>query len=253
LAVSAFILLCINPYWLWDVGFQLSYAAVLSIIIFMQPIYNWFYIKNKVLDLAWKLNAVTLAAQVLTVPLSIYHFHQFPNYFLLTNFIAVPLSSMIVLGEIFLCAIAWMPSIALPAGKLLSWMIGLMNTWIERIESLHFSLWDGLQINSLQAILLVVFAAGISYWLMEKVKTGLMIGLFGLLGFISLRSYSFIQTGRQEKIIVYNVPQRRAVDFVEGGNYFFIGDPDLLTDDFVRKLPPGTFEDIFSALSWLTH
>ena len=49
LALSALLLLCINPYWLWDVGFQLSYAAVLSIVIFMQPIYNWFYIKNKVL------------------------------------------------------------------------------------------------------------------------------------------------------------------------------------------------------------
>ncbi|HMK24696.1 MAG TPA: ComEC/Rec2 family competence protein [Chitinophagaceae bacterium] len=235
LAVSAFILLCINPYWLWDVGFQLSYAAVLSIIIFMQPIYNWFYIKNKVLDLIWKLNAVTLAAQVLTVPLSIYHFHQFPNYFLLTNFVAVPLSSMIVLGEIFLCAISWIPAIALLAGKLLSWMIGLMNSWIERIESLYFSLWDGLQINILQAILLVVFAMGISYWLMEKVKKGLMTGLVGLFGFMALRSYSFFQTGRQEKIIVYNVPQRKAVDFIEGRNYFFMGDPELLADDFVRN------------------
>jgi competence protein ComEC len=235
MAVSAFILLCINPYWLWDVGFQLSYAAVLSIIIFMRPIYNWFYIKNKILDFIWKLNAVTLAAQILTVPLSIYHFHQFPNYFLLTNFVAVPVSSIIVLGEIFLCAIAWIPAVALLAGKLLGWMIWLMNTWIERIESLRFSLWDNLQITIFQAILLVVFAAGISYWLMEKVKRGLMIGLIGLFGFVALRSFSFIETDRQQKIIVYNVPQRRAVDFIDGRNYFFVGDSDLLADDFVRN------------------
>ena len=85
LAASAFFLLCINPYWLWDVGFQLSYAAVLSIVIFQRPIYNIFYCKNKLLDHVWKLNAVTLAAQLLTTPLSIYHFHQFPCYFFLTN------------------------------------------------------------------------------------------------------------------------------------------------------------------------
>src|SRR6202008_3383987 len=84
LAGSAFLLLCYNPYWLWDVGFQLSYAAVLSIVIFMRPVYNWFYVKNKILDFIWKLNAVTIAAQILTVPISIYHFHQFPKYFLLT-------------------------------------------------------------------------------------------------------------------------------------------------------------------------
>ena len=235
LAVSAFILLCINPYWLWDVGFQLSYAAVLSIVIFMRPIYNWFYIKNKVLDVIWKLNAVTLAAQILTVPLSIYYFHQFPNYFLLTNFVAVPLSSMIVLGEIFLCTLAWIPAVSLMTGKLLQWMIWLMNTWIERIESFRFSLWDNLQIGIIQEILLIAFVAGISYWLMEKVKLGLTIGLAGLLGFFVLRSYSLINADQQKKIIVYNVPQRRAIDFIDGRNYFFVGDTDLVVDDFVRN------------------
>ncbi len=235
IAGSAFILLCINPYWRWDVGFQLSYAAVLSIIIFMRPIYNWFYIKNKALDLIWKMNAVTLAAQVLTVPLCVYHFHQFPNYFLLTNFVAVPLSSIILLSEIFLSIIAWLTPIALLAGKLISGMISLMNSWIERIESLRFSLWESLQISITQVILFTLFVAGISYWLVEKGKRGLAIGLVGLLGFIALRSYSFIQAGRQQKIIVYNVPQRRAVDFINGRNYFFVGDHDLEADDFLQN------------------
>ena len=64
-------------------GCRLSivYSAVLSIVIFMQPIYNLFYIKNKLLDFFWKLNAVTIAAQILTLPISIYHFHQFPTIF----------------------------------------------------------------------------------------------------------------------------------------------------------------------------
>ena len=235
MAVSAFILLCINPYWLWDVGFQLSYAAVLSIIIFMRPVYNWFYFKNKLLDAIWKLNAVTIAAQILTVPLGIYHFHQFPNYFILTNFVAVPLSSAIVLGEILLCAISFIPFVATLVGKLLAWLIWLMNTYIERIETIPFSLWDGLQISILQAILLILFAVGVSYWLMEKSTKGLKFGLFMLLGFVALRSYSFIQSNQQQKIIVYNVPQKRAIDIVDGRTYLFIGDSDLLTNDFSRN------------------
>ena len=235
MAVSAFILLCINPFWLWDVGFQLSYAAVLSIIIFMRPIYNWFYIKNKILDFLWKLNAVTLAAQILTVPLSIYHFHQFPNLFILTNFLAVPLSSAILLGEIFLCIISFIPVVAILAGKLISWLIWLMNTYIERIEIIPFALWDGLQITILQAILLILFSVGISYWLMEKRVGGLKLGLFSILVFFALRSFSFIQVNQQHKIIVYNVPQKRAIDILDGRNYFFIGDSDLLTNDFARN------------------
>lgn len=180
MAVSAFLLLCINPYGLWDVGFQLSYAAVLSIIIFMRPIYNWFYIKNKALDFIWKLNAVTLAAQILTIPLSIYHFHQFPLLFFLTNFLAVPLSSIILLGEILLCCISFIPAAAMLLGKALFWLIWVMNTYVEQVELIPGSLWDGLQISISQVVLLIVFTAGISYWLMEKQKQGLYWGLASL-------------------------------------------------------------------------
>ncbi|MBS1920028.1 MAG: ComEC family competence protein [Bacteroidetes bacterium] len=235
LAFSAFILLCYNPYWLWDVGFQLSYAAVLSIVIFMRPIYNWIYFRNKIVDFIWKLNTVSIAAQILTVPLSIFHFHQFPNYFLLTNFIAVPLSSMILLGEIFLCSVFFIPAIAGLVGKILSWLIGLMNSYIQRIESLPYSLWDGLQINIVQTLLLYTIIAGAGNWLLEKSKIGLKIALIGLVGFMLLRSFSFINRNGQKKIIVYNIPQRQAIDIIQGRDYRFTGDNDLLQDDFLRN------------------
>jgi competence protein ComEC len=235
LALSALLLLCINPFWLWDVGFQLSYAAVLSIVIFMQPIYNWFYFKNKALDFAWKLTAITLAAQLLTTPISIYHFHQFPLTFLLTNFLAVPVSSLIVLGEILLCAVSFIPVIATFIGKILFWLIWIMNTYIKRIELLPFSLWDGLQISIIQSILLLIVAAGFSFWLMEKSRPGFKYGLVALLGFFVLRTISFINANNREQLIVYNVPQKQAIDLINGRKYLFIGDSDLLADDFVRN------------------
>jgi competence protein ComEC len=191
IAVSAFFLLCINPYWLWDLGFQLSYAAVLSIILFMRPVYNWFYFKNKLLDFLWKLNAVTLAAQVLTLPLSIYHFHQFPSSFILTNFIAVPLSSIILLGEVLLCIISFIPGAALLLGQAISWLIGLMNTFVERVELIPGALWDGLQVTMLQAIFLFLFVGFAAYWLMEKSAKAVVPALIALLSFIALRSFSF--------------------------------------------------------------
>jgi len=235
MAVSAFILLCYNPFWLWDVGFQLSYAAVLSIIIFMRPIYNWFNIKNKILDFVWKLNAVTLAAQILTIPLGIYHFHQFPTSFILTNFLAVPLSSIILFGEILLCIVSLIPAVAALAGKILTSLIWLMNTYVERIELIPFSLWDGLQLSITQAILLLFFTAGISYWLMERSTNGLKIGIVSLLLFTAERTVSFIAAEKQQKIIVYNVPQKKAIDFIDGRNYLFIGDSGLLANDFARN------------------
>lgn len=258
LAFSAFLLLCYNPYWLWDVGFQLSYSAVLSIVIFMKPIYNWFYIKNKLLDVVWKLNAVTLAAQILTLPFTIYYFHQFPVLFFLSNLVAVPLSSLIVLGEILLCIISFIPGAALFTGKLIGWSIRFMNNYIEVIEHLPASLWEGLQINIWQMVLLFGFIAGIGFWTMEKMKHGLLFALFCLLGFAISRTHSFILAKRQQRLIIYNIPKYRAIDIIDGRNCLFTGDSILLMDEFAfhfhlepsrvlhRVKPVGTLPGYFS-------
>jgi len=235
LAASAFILLCINPFWLWDAGFQLSYVAVLSIVIFMKPIYDWFYFKNKMVDAIWKLMAVTLAAQLLTTPVSMYHFHQFPVYFLITNLLAVPLSSIIVLLEIVLCTISYIPVFAKPAGMVLHWLIYGMNSLIEHMENLPFSLWNGMQVNMLQVVFLYGFIAAMACWLMQKNKTALFTSLFCLLGFLSVRTYSFIIAKRQQQLIVYNLPKHQAMDFISGRDYFFKGDNEILTDNLLQN------------------
>src|SRR5262245_64397758 len=74
LAFSAFVLLCINPYWLWDVGFQLSYVAVLSIVIFVKPINNIFFIKKKILNLICKLNSMRIVMQLIIKTIFICHY-----------------------------------------------------------------------------------------------------------------------------------------------------------------------------------
>ncbi len=235
LAFSAFLLLCINPFWLWDVGFQLSYAAVLSIVLFMKPVYGLLYFPNKLMDAIWKLNAVTLSAQLLTLPLSIYHFHQFPLLFLVTNLLAVPLSGIILTGEILLCILSIIPIIAKQVGHWLSLLIRLMNTCIERTEALPFALWDGLYISLFQTGVLFLVISFISYWLLERSIPALKAGLFSLVCFAVLRSASFLESSRQQKIIVYNVPQKRAIDFVSGRHFVFMGDQDLLANDFARN------------------
>ncbi len=235
LAASAFLLLCYNPFWLWDVGFQLSYSAVLSIVIFMKPIYNLIYIQNKILDFIWQLTAVTLSAQILTTPISIFHFHQFPNYFLLTNLIAVPLSSIILFGELLLCAVSFIPFIAKFVGIVLYKLIWLLNSFIEHVETMPQSLWNSLQINILQVIFLYAFLISISIWLMMKKKNYFQLSLIALLCFVMIRSFSFWQSNHQQKMIVYNVPQHQAIDFVSGRDYVFRGDSILQEDGFLRN------------------
>jgi competence protein ComEC len=186
LAASAFFLLCYNPYWLWDLGFQLSYLALLSIVIFQKPIYHLFVTKNKILDNIWKLNAVTISAQILTTPVCIFYFNQFPNLFLITNFIAVPLSSIILMGEIGLCAVSSIKTIAVFTGTCLHYLIYLMNTAVDYLCSFPFSVTSNLQMNFPQLITSYSFILFTSFWLLGRDKKFLIPALSMAIIFVML-------------------------------------------------------------------
>jgi len=190
---------------------------------------------NKGLDFIWKMCAVTLAAQVLTVPLTLFHFHQFPGYFLITNLVAVPLSTLVVLGEIILCALAAIPALALPAGRMLFAGIQAMNHFIGHMESMPLALWNGLQINMGQLVLLYVITGCGACWLMQKNRPAFTVALCAILAFIALRSWSFIQCGRQHLVVVYNLPRRQAIDFISGRTYLFKTDSATAADGLLQR------------------
>ncbi|HPG55682.1 MAG: ComEC/Rec2 family competence protein [Paludibacteraceae bacterium] len=109
---SAFLMLLYEPMYLYDIGFQLSYCAVLSILIFHKKIYKLIPLKNKILDNIWSLTSVSIAAQLGTFPISLYYFHQFPTYFLLSNYIAIPCSTLLIYLSICLFFTSFIPIIS---------------------------------------------------------------------------------------------------------------------------------------------
>lgn len=230
LAASAFVLLCYNPFWLWDVGFQLSYAAVLSIVLFFKPVYHWLSIKNKIQNEIWKLIAVTIAAQILTMPFVVYYFHQFPLYFILTNLIAVPLSSAILIGCIILIIVSPLKIVAVYVGKILYGMIWFLNAYIEQNEKLPSALWEGLQINVVQVVLLFAIICGIAVWLLYKNKQALWLSLFATIFFAAIRVSSFYTSSQQQKLVVYNDAKKTAIELIEGRSFKLMGDSVFLNE-----------------------
>ena len=112
LAASAIILLFVDPFIIFNVGFQLSYTAVLGILMFYKPIAGIFFIKNPVVRKIWEIVAVSTAAQLGTFPLAAHYFHFFPTYFWLTNIFIFPLSFAIVGAGMLLMAASWLPVIS---------------------------------------------------------------------------------------------------------------------------------------------
>jgi competence protein ComEC len=252
LAASAFCLLVFNPYFFWDVGFQLSYTAVLSIVLFMRPVYQLFYFKNKLLNALWQLNAITLAAQILTLPIILYYFHQFPNLFLFTNFIAVPLSGFILYGELLLLLVCTIPFLNLYTGKAVSFLINLMNTLIERTARLPFAVIDQVQVSLFQTVILYISIGYFAWWLLQKKSFAVVVAACFLSLFVLVRARRLIHQSAQQKMIIYNIPKQKAIDLLDGNTWRFLGDASAIDMSFhlqpARSLYgayPGELSTIF--------
>ncbi len=220
LAASAFCMLCFNPMLLQDVGFQLSYLAVISLILFYGPIYNLYYVANTYFDLIWKLTAVTLAAQILTFPVCIYYFHQFPLLFLFTNLIAVPLTTIILYAEIVLVLLHFITPMAILLGKIVSYLLSFVNSTVGWFGQLTFAVWSEIHISAVQMMLLFVIIAFVAFWLFSKKAGQLLIALSAMMLFCIILLIKQYVVFHQQKILVYNIPNQKNIEFISGSKYY---------------------------------
>jgi len=207
LAASAFFLLLLHPFYLWDIGFQLSYAAVLSIVLYQKNIFDALYFKHKWMQACWQLNAVTLSAQILTLPLVVYHFHQFPNYFLLSNFIVVPLSSIILYGCLLILPFGSLVYIGKALSVCTSWLIGSMNWIIQKMNTLPYATTSNLHINTAQVVLFFIIIASTTLLIQTQKNKWCFIGLTALLLGCCIQSYTDTRAVGQTTLTVWFVPK----------------------------------------------
>lgn len=106
LVISMFFLLLFNPYYLFEVGFQLSYLAVFSIVWIQPKLYHFWKPKFWFLDKTWQLLTVSAAAQIGVLPLSLYYFHQFPGLFFVSNLVIIPVLGIILTAGIIIMALS---------------------------------------------------------------------------------------------------------------------------------------------------
>ncbi|MFY7652181.1 MAG: ComEC/Rec2 family competence protein [Chitinophagaceae bacterium] len=235
LAVSAFGIVYLNPFSLWDVGFQLSYLAVLSILLFYQRIKNLLFFKNKITTFIWSLNAVTIAAQILTLPVIIYHFHQIPLLFLVANLVAVPLALVLLPLTILLILIEKITALAAFIGWLTEYLIVFMNNYIVKVNAIPNSVINGIQINMTEVLLIYLCIFFIMYWLITKYFIYLKAFLIVVIFLFSIKAFRNFQQQQQKLLIVYNVPQKTGIDVINGQDYRFLGDTTLLSNGFLRN------------------
>ena len=231
IAASAFILLCVNPNNLFEIGFLLSYSAVIGIVVLQRPIYSWFVFKNKLLDRAWEITAVALAAQVATIPFTLFYFNQFTTYFWLSNLFMTPISFLVVISGMVLLLVSWIPYLNILVGYLVWGAVYVMNWVVARIESIPFSIIKGLYINEVEfTLLLVVLLLVLLMVLLQKRQ--LFLGVLGTLLLVmvsvTIRLYS---TENQQGMTIFSLRNHTAIDFVRGGEHILLADSTLMADE----------------------
>lgn len=205
LLLSGFIMLVINPLWIFDVGFQLSYLAMLGILLYYRPIASLFHIQNKWLRKIWEGTSVGLAAQLFTLPFTLYYFHQFPNYFLFTNLGMMVFAGLILGLGLLLFSTGWIPAVGPFVGVLLGICLMAMLFFVEFIESLPWSVARG------YAFPVAVVLIGYAILLLFKLeffskwrRTVLIAGSIGLIIFVQFERF---QAMEKSEVLVFNSNQ----------------------------------------------
>ncbi|HLP04055.1 MAG TPA: ComEC/Rec2 family competence protein [Paludibacter sp.] len=212
--MSAFFMLLVNPNLLFDIGFQLSYSAVLSILYFQPMVSALFPAKGKVSRRICDLFTVSIAAQVGTTPFTLYYFHQFPNYFLLTNLVAIPLSTLVIYLSIGLFSVSFIPVVSTGLAFVLKTMLWLMNHAIDTIMHLPYSL-SFIAPDTKQTLFLFASIFFLSAYFHSKKFTPLFAGLISILLVCIFDLSVKYNTLTTQKLIVYAGQKNTHVNFID--------------------------------------
>lgn len=163
LAIAAFFMLLYRPFYLFDVGFQLSFVAVASILLLFPLFFGCFTVKNRLLRWVWGVMAVSMAAQLGTAPLVMYYFSGFSTYFLLTNVAASVLVPVIIYVCVLMVLLAFWPGVQSAVVACLNGLVSALNgmaAWIGGLPGAAVSL------SVLKPVELVAFYVALGVWVM---------------------------------------------------------------------------------------
>lgn len=204
LLFSALLILLWNPYALFDIGFQLSYCAMIGIFTVFPYLRKQLVFKNNFINNIWEGTALGIAAQLFTTPFALYYFHQFPNYFWITNIALSAYGTIILAGGLLLFTANFIPILAKGLGFVLSFVLFSMLWLMRTIESLPDSVSQGFTIEIGVVLLLYLVISTFFYSILQK-KLKLLITtlLVAMVMVIQIVHTRYINT-KTDRLVIFN-------------------------------------------------
>lgn len=236
IAFSAFLLFLVNPFQLYDVGFQLSYLAVIGIVWLYPFINGMISSRFQLIERVWSLMSVTLAAQILTLPLVLYYFHNYPLLSFISNLIVVPLTTVILVSGLIFLITAGTGLLLIPKmlGRILDFLIGFMNDIVLFVERIPGSYVSDIHLPGINLILLYLFILGILVFLFLKNLDWLRLATLSWVAFIFLIVVNNISRNNQKEIVIYDLSGVCSIDYFNSANVTNYTDP--YDDESIQKV-----------------
>ena len=217
LFATAFLLLCAQPSWLYSAGFQLSFVAVLSIIIFYTPIYKLiprpkYWVSHRV----WQAIAASLAAEILVAPIVIYYFHNFPVFFLVANVLAFAFMEVVLLAGIAIILLSFIPVLAHIIGAITIRLVVIFGKLIGMLQYFNPPSFRSLSLSAWELLLLYIAISGIAFFILRKQKPALFAGLGALCLFLLSSCFGEWANLHQQHLVVYNAGKGNHIERIDG-------------------------------------
>lgn len=235
--VSVFIILIVEPYLLFDIGFQLSYLAVFSLLL-IEPILSQLWLpKHKIVTFFWKIMTVSIAAQLGTLPLSLYYFHQFPGLFFITNLIVIPFLEFIIMPlGLLLTLLAYLNITPVFLVNIVSYSIKGMNSFISIIASFDSFVLKEIPFTRLMLILTYTLLAFLISWLYKPnfKKSALLLLLTIFLQ--STIIYYKAKANKNESFIVFNSKNNTIIGEMKNQKMIVYSKNKIVNQSFEEKM-----------------
>jgi len=203
LAISMFILLLLKPTFLFDVGFQLSYLAVFSIVWIQPLLYKLWSPKLLGIDKLWKIFTVTIAAQFGILPISLYYFHQFPGLFFISNLVIIPFLGAILGLGIFVILLSILNVLPNVLANVFGTIIDLMNDFVGFISRQEEFLFKHISFGILLVISSYILIIAAVKLYQKKTYRHLVYALTSVIIFISVLIFNNYKSSSNEFIIFH--------------------------------------------------
>ena len=238
LAISAFLLVLYDPFFITEVGFQLSYLAVSGLIVLQPIVYKWFKFKSIWADKLWAICSVSITAQVIISPISAFYFHQFPVYFLISNlFVFIP-SALIMYTGVFYLLLPQIPYLSKSIAFMLEKTTLLMNKGLAVIENMPYASINKLWLKPIEYLLLYIIIFSLFYFFYDKKVWLLKLSMFCTLLLCLGLSKKKIESSQSNSIVWLDLKKHKGIVFKNGNEAIVLTDLKSTDKIFQYSIQP---------------